>query len=202
VSASQTPELPEPPEVEYRRPAWWQPPTDVVPAVVPVELILARTPQRVIGLTGIRAYPNGFACTLHFRLRKVIPGEQSFFGMFGMFDMLGELDPAGEFGDYCVRFGVGFADGRKATNLERHWDFEDGPPPDPPVLRLFRWEGYDLLSQEVDAWVWGLPPPGPLAFVCEWPARGIPESRTEVDAGLVLEAAARAVVIWPDEDQG
>jgi hypothetical protein len=42
-------------------------------------------------------------------------------------------------------------------------------------LRLVRWEGYDLLSQEVDLWVWGLPPPGPLAFVCEWPARHIPK---------------------------
>jgi hypothetical protein len=196
VSASQPPE---PPEVEYRRPAWIQPPADMVAAVVPVELVLARTPQRAIGLTGIRAYPNGFACTLHLRLREVIPGEQSFFGLFGMFDMLDELDPAGELSDYYLRFGVGFADGRKATNLERRWDFEDRPPPDPPALRLTRWEGYDLLSQEVDLWVWGLPPPGPLAFVCEWPARGIPESRAEIDAGLVLEAAACAEAIWPDE---
>jgi hypothetical protein len=48
-------------------------------------------------------------------------------------------------------------------------------------------------------WVWGLPPPGPLAFVVEWPARGIPETRAEIDAGLVLEAAARAVPIWTDQ---
>jgi len=41
-------------------------------------------------------------------------------------------------------------------------------------------------------------PPGPLAFVVEWPARGIPESRVEIDAGLVLKAARRAVPIWPD----
>jgi hypothetical protein len=40
---------------------------------------------------------------------------------------------------------------------------------------------------------------GPLAFVCEWPARDIPESRVEIDAGLVLEAAARAVPIWPGQ---
>jgi hypothetical protein len=53
-------------------PAWIQPPADMVPGIVPVELILARTPQRAIGLTGIRAYPNGFGCTLHLRLREVI----------------------------------------------------------------------------------------------------------------------------------
>jgi hypothetical protein len=194
-----TSQPPEPPEVDFRRPAWTQPPEDVVPGVAPVELVLARTAERAIGLTGIRAYPNGFACTLHLRLREVIPGEQSLFGMFGMFDMLGELDPAGELGDYYLRLGVGFADGRKATNLDRRRDVEDGPPPDPPALRLTRWEGYDILSQEVDLWVWGLPPPGPLAFVCQWPARRIPESRVEIDAALVLEAARRAEAIWPDE---
>jgi hypothetical protein len=47
-------------------------------------------------------------------------------------------------------------------------------------------------------WIYGLPPPGPLAFVCAWPARGIPESRVEIDAGLVLEAAALSAPIWPE----
>jgi hypothetical protein len=75
----------EPPEVEYRRPAWVEPPADVVPGIVPVELILARTPSGAIGLTGgIRAYPTGFGCTLHLRLREVIPGEHSTFGAFDM----------------------------------------------------------------------------------------------------------------------
>lgn len=45
-------------------------------------------------------------------------------------------------------------------------------------------------------WVGGLPPPGPLVFVCDWPARQLKESR-EVDARLVLEAADRAVPLWP-----
>jgi hypothetical protein len=47
-------------------------------------------------------------------------------------------------------------------------------------------------------WVWPLPPPGPLAFVCEWPAAGIALTRTEIDAQLVLEAAERAQVIFAD----
>jgi hypothetical protein len=194
-SSSQPPEPPEPLEVEYRRPAWVQPPADVVPAVVPVERILARTPQRAIGLTGIRAYPTGFGCTLHLRLREVIPGEQSNFGAFNMFG--DGVDPAGEFADYYLRFGVGFADGRKATNLHQRHDFDEGPAPDPPTLRLIRWEGYDLLAWEVDVWVWGLPPPGPLAFVCAWPAGQLPASGVEIDARLVLEAAGRAAPVWP-----
>ena len=63
MSASEPPELPEL-EVEYRRPAWVEPPADTVPGIVPVELILP-PPERAIGLTGIRAYRSGIGCTLH-----------------------------------------------------------------------------------------------------------------------------------------
>jgi hypothetical protein len=49
----------------------------------------------------------------------------------------------------------------------------------------------------VDVWVWGLPPPGPLAFVCAWPAGQLPASGVEIDARLVLEAAGRAAPVWP-----
>jgi hypothetical protein len=51
----------------------------------------------------------------------------------------------------------------------------------------------------MDHWVWPLPPDGPFAFVCEWPARGIPESRAEIDGGAILQAAGRAVTLWPEE---
>jgi hypothetical protein len=45
--------------------------------------------------------------------------------------------------------------------------------------------------------LWGLPPPGPLAFVCTWPAGQFPTSGVEIDASLVLEAAGRAAAVWP-----
>jgi hypothetical protein len=41
------------------------------------------------------------------------------------------------------------------------------------------------------------PRQGPLAFVCTWPARQLPASGVEIDARLVLEAAARAAPVWP-----
>ena len=44
--------------------------------------------------------------------------------------------------------------------------------------------------------LWPLPPPGPLTFVCEWPALGLAESRAEIDAQSVLDAAARAQVLF------
>ena len=45
MAVPEPPELPEP-EVEYRRPVWVEPPADTVPGIVPVERILARTPER------------------------------------------------------------------------------------------------------------------------------------------------------------
>ena len=166
-----------------------------MPGVVPVELILARTPQRAIGLTGIRAYPTGFACTLHMRLREVVPGEQSTFGAFNMFG--DSVDPAGEFADYYLRFGVGFADGRKATNLDHRRDLDETPSPDPPTLRLVRWEGYDRLAWEMDVWVWGPAAIGAAGLRLRVAGPRHPESRVEIDARLVLEAADRAVPVWP-----
>ncbi len=52
---------------------------------------------------------------------------------------------------------------------------------------------------EQDFWVWPLPPPGPLAFVCEWPAYRIALSRVEIEADLLRTAAADAPAIWPED---
>jgi hypothetical protein len=163
---------------------------DVVAGVVSVELLLARTEQRSIGLTGIRAYPNGFAFTLGVQLRQVISGEQTRFGMFG-----GEVDPSGEFADYYLRFGVQFADGRTATNLGRHHRAFEAGRPGPPLLTGTGGGGHDGRVWDQDSWGWGLPPPGPLVCVCGWPDRQLEESR-EVDARLVLDAAERALPLW------
>jgi hypothetical protein len=65
-------------------------------------------------------------------------------------------------------------------------------PPDPPLL-------YQSVSgpDGGHVWLWGLPPPGPLTFACQWPTEQIPPSQAELDAGLVLAAAARARILWP-----
>jgi hypothetical protein len=177
MTTSEPPELPEePPEVEYRRPAWVEPPADLVPGIAPVELILARTPQRAIGLTGIRAYPTGFDLDLAVRRRPGHPRH-----------------PGHRWGDE-LRLEVRFADGRSADNGPRRWPRPSGDEvPDPPLL-------YQSVSgpDGGHVWLWGLlPPPGPLTFACEWPSEQIPPSQAELDAGLVLAAAARATTLWP-----
>jgi hypothetical protein len=188
---------PELPEVEYRRPAWIEPPADVAPGVVPVELVLARTPQRAIGLTGIRAYPRRVRLPSPPALARGDPrGEQSTFGAFNMFG--DGVDPAGEFVDYYLRFGVGFADG-KATNLEQRHGFDEGPAPDPPALRLIRWRATTCWPGR---WLCGC---GACPRRGHWPSCASGRLATSLNpgpwstAGLVLEAAGRVVPIWRDE---
>ncbi|WP_261559791.1 hypothetical protein [Frankia tisae] len=46
-------------------------------------------------------------------------------------------------------------------------------------------------------WLWPLPPAGPLTFVADFLARGLPESRVAVDGAAIRAAADRAVDLWP-----
>jgi hypothetical protein len=105
------------------------------------------------------------------------------------------LDPG------LLRFGVQFSDGRKTTNLPDGSAFRGDPDaaPEGPVLRPGGGGGGGGRRRH-DFWVWPLPPEGPLAFVCEWPAAGIPETRSEVDSALVRDAASHAVPLWSDTE--
>jgi hypothetical protein len=97
--------------------------------------------------------------------------------------------------DELFRFGVQFADGSKATNLaEMH--FRLGERPKRPVLQRGGGSSGEARA-DVAYWVWPLPPPGPLLFVCEWPAFGIPVTYHEIDSSLIRTAAAQTVPLWP-----
>ena len=43
----------------YRIPAWLRPPEAIIPGIVPVELLLARTDTDAVLVTHLRAYPTG-----------------------------------------------------------------------------------------------------------------------------------------------
>ena len=91
--------------------------------------------------------------------------------------------------DDLLRVGVQFSDGRKATNTggfpHRPPDFEI--PPLGPVMHGGGGGGGERHWHQ-SQWVWPLPPGGPLAFVCQWPAAGIPLTRRELDAQLIFDA--------------
>ena len=108
-------EPPRPPTLAQaeQRPPWLAPPVNVLPGVVPVELLIGRTEETAVALTGIRAYPTGFCFTVSIRLRRHAPQKPTHSG-HGIFAMLDYFEPSGQ---VFLRLGVRFADGRKATNL-------------------------------------------------------------------------------------
>jgi hypothetical protein len=174
-------------------PAWIAPPHNVLPGIAPVQVIVARTDETVIAVAGIQAYPTGFSFTLSLRVRNLSAQEEQ--RLPYLFDSTDPEDDALA-GDF-LRFGVQFADGRKATTLEHPPYDPEGQAPDRPVLREHGGGGGGT-AWDMEYWLWPLPPAGPFAFVCEWSARGIAESRAEIDAAAILEAAESAVILWPD----
>jgi len=172
---------PEPP----RRPHHpWEPPEAEFPGIVPVDsLVLGRTDQAAAAVTGLAAFSNGFEIFLTAHIR---PGDEG-----------GERpDPAMA---RSFRFGMQLSDGRKVIGRRGgRGAFPDTEPVE-PILRQFM-GGASPHTVMARWWAWPLPPKGPLEFVCEWPALGIPQTRAELDAALILEAADRSIRLWPEDE--
>ena len=184
--------VPAPPPAPSRRlprPAW-QRSDAVIPGSVPAELILVRTDEVAIAVGSVRAYPNGFAFTVHVRLRREDETSGLHADLFG-WHRPGRTTPAG-----ALRLGVMYTDGRRAAT-------SGGPalPTDDPGRLLLQQDGGggNDLSYDQDCWVHPLPPPGPVTLVVSWLEHGIAEARAELDGEAISEAARRAVTLWPDE---
>jgi hypothetical protein len=188
---------PPPPEPEPTRRlrSPWEKPESVLAGVAAGEVLLARSADAAVGVSGFRGYPEGFELTL-----TVLVRQEDRRGM--LFRRLNEPLVEGVTADEFLRFGLLFADGSSATNLGgRHYPRPDQQP-DGPLLQQ-QGGGGGGRRMDMRYWVWPLPPPGRLTFVCEWPAHGIPESRAAIDSQPILDAAARAIEVFPeDDDQG
>ena len=205
--------FPEPPEPsrdeepdEPPQPVWHGPPEDVLPGVVPVELVLGRSASAVVFLTGMRAFPTGLAMTLGVRVRgRVLRGDlhaEVFDRPYGH-----AADAAWQAGR--LKWGFELADGRRVTNVDpspwgehpaREHTRPHGPEdllwqPDHPVLAAGGGGGGPR-SVDCDQWLWPLPPPGRLRVVCRWPDQGIDTTVHDLDTRPFLDAAARARPLW------
>jgi hypothetical protein len=170
-------------------PPWTGPPYGVLPGAAPLELVIAANARAAVYVGRCSAYETGFELDV-----RVLVARET-----------GELDPSlngpyhrgrGDNYDEMLRFGVQFSDGSKATNVGGRG--YAGEEPEGPVLWGMGGGGGGGRWRQ-DFWVWPLPPAGPLVFVCEWPAAGIPLTRAEVDAQLLLDASTRARALFPDQ---
>lgn len=175
-------------------PEWIGPPSNELGASFPIELVLAHTGALALFVHSGLAYGRGFEFSVGLRLRMP-PDEERDDPMGWHRGRRGLLEDG-------LRFGIAFADGRKATTLDHRpwWGLEDQDVPD--IVLSERAGGGGGTSWNFGFWAWPIPPAGPIAFVTEWPAREIALVRKEIDSAVVREAAGRAVTLWPDDRPG
>jgi hypothetical protein len=173
------------PELQTVKPAHLGPPTGwVLPTVLPSVRELGRSVNARIALVGLRCWPEGVSFDVHLmcRQRRAIRPRRD-----------GKPDT-----DWAFRFGAQFADRRRVAVGELPLDGQAGRHgTDGLVLRPTSGGG-GRFHRHWDFYLWPLPPRGRLTLVADWPAEGVPETYTELDAGEIRAAAARAVVIWRD----
>jgi len=184
---------------EPPQPAWMGAPKDVLPGVVPVELILGRSDSTVVMLTGVRAFPSGLGMRLGVRVRGPLPRRE----LHGeVVDGPSARDMDAEWQAGRLKWGFEFADGRRVTNVDpRPWPpipelLEPGWEPDRPVL-IGRGGGGGMRSVDFDYWLWPLPPVSRLRVACQWLEQGIEMSIQELQAQPFVEAASLAQPVWP-----
>jgi hypothetical protein len=182
---------PEPAPAPPPRPVWLKPEA-TLGGVVPEELLLARTDEVAVAVGGITAYPTGFEFTLTAVLRRDDPDLDllgpAFANRFSRDDRLP---------DGFLRLGVEFSDGTLATNVGYHFAWDE------PADALLTPTGGGGSGRRYDMryWLWPLPPSGPLTFVCDWQVVGVRSARRQIDAQLLVDAATRAVPLWPGADR-
>ena len=187
-------EAPPPPPEPARQPPlpWEGPPNNILGVVVPLDLVLARSAKAVVTLGSLTAYPSGFEFEYLVRCRDEEIGQLLPEHLHGR-----RLGSAGdELPAELFRFGIEFGDGARVTSVQPRLPFDRSDVHGPVMVQrggggsFERWQG--------NWWVWPLPPAGPLAFVCEWPAADLSLMRAETDAAVLHEAASRAVTLWED----
>jgi hypothetical protein len=179
--AARVPPPPTPPS--YRLPEWIAPPENIAPAMVYVDLVLATTRTLTVSIALLKVYRTGsgfeLACAGH-------EGAHPFFGGPPLVD--GGL-----------ALGVLFADGRTAIAGHPRLSRPFLERPSAPRLRTVSGGSGSGTGCRTTFWLWPLPPPGPLEFVCEWMLQGIPETGATVDAVLLAGAADRCRELWRDD---
>jgi hypothetical protein len=179
--------LGEPPRVYLKTP--WQPPQNIVPVPLDTSVELARTDDTVLVLSDVEVYPQGVAYAVRVWLR---PGtepdpEQHHYSPWPDEPRLGWLlDDGTKIGSRV----------NEATQLGPDEGAESGQP---RVSGLGSSAG-DIVGS-VHQWLYPVPPGERWTAVVEWAARGIPETRTVVDAAPIHAAAgASDGELWPLPD--
>lgn len=176
---------PEPSERQWAPPAWDRPSEGTLPTTLAVNAVLTKEEAAVVAIPSLDVYPNGFRVNVQILMNPRHSQE---------IRALMHRPPTG-----LVRIGVRFADGRvggrgPARARNELTKDHDGVPTEPFVG--FAGGGGGSGGWRFGAWVFPLPPDGPLEIFVALPPPAHGEYRTVVDGSEVRSAAERAQIIW------
>jgi hypothetical protein len=176
----------QPPARQWSSPAWDRPSEGTLPGTLAVDAVLLENQDIVVALTHLDAFPNGFRINLVAlldprraqELRARAPG-----GPMMLMPRIG------------VRFADGRVGGRSAMRGRLDVPKDDQGLPTQPFVG-FSGGGGGTGGWHFGAWVYPLPPEGPLQIFVALPGPDPHEMSTVVEGSAVRAAAERARVIW------
>ncbi|MET4049586.1 hypothetical protein ABIB34_002417 [Rhodococcus sp. UYP5] len=153
-------------------------PTNQIPELVPLHLVLARNDTIAVWLTGVHVYST----CMTFAVEASVTGTDRFLDLYGF----GKRQPT-----HTPQMLIGFetADGIRATNLQGRRTGLSGNGSSGSGLHGK--VGYVLSP---------VPPAGPLEVYFAWPHFGIDETRHTLDGHQYASAIERVVTLWDDID--
>jgi hypothetical protein len=172
---------------ERDQPAWRAAPVDELGVELPLDRALAESETARVTIRSVIAFSTGFSLEL---LGEWAPGA---LGVSGHRFVTPHEEA-------FLRVGIEFPDGARATNVDfaRRRKERDDAPPEPPYLG--RGHAQHLsdhrLRFDLDYWIWPLPPDADISVVCEWPAVGIPVTRSALDGASIRAAGKRSGKLW------
>jgi len=183
--------LPPAPPISERKwspPAWDRPSEGTLPATLAVDALLDQSEDAVWTIPTLDVFPNGFRVNVALLLNPHRLRE------------IQDLIHRGPMG--MIRVGVRFSDGRTGGQTPGYGAAHTVPKdengvPTEPVVGFGGGGGGGSGGWRFSAWVFPLPPDGPLeVFVAPPSPAPPPDFRTIVDGSAVRAAAERARIIW------
>jgi hypothetical protein len=161
------PNPPEPPPEPARAP--WMRPEAVLGSVAPVNFVLARTETVAGALWGITVFGSGFEFTVASITPKRLPHRLR----MHPFELIYDVRSGGDVPADLVRRRQHRHE--PSARLRLRWTRAARRATEPKAASRVLLPGGGGGSDRYwtqQYWCWPLPPPGPLTFVCEWPASG------------------------------
>ncbi len=159
-----------------------------MPWLLPINAIVHQNEEAVVGVESLAVYPNGFVVNVHIQADPHVSHQ----AVMARVHSFGRAFPR-----IGVRYSDGSTGGQGAEPRRSRLDIPkdaDGFPTEPFVG--FSGGGGGGRGWRFGAWIYPLPPDGPVEIFISMPVAGLEEGKVEVDGGEVRAAAERARVIW------